>query len=161
MNETDRSATEDMSTADEEGVIAGGATPEDDAGKLQSFEREHVQKLRDEAASHRVRAERADALAARLATAQAALTGKLADATDLPCTADLLDDDGLVDEAELQAAVDDLVQRERHVSARRPTGDVRQGARLHPVVTAVGDQVQAENRTSRARRRGRPRARPC
>ena len=48
--------------------------------------RKSGQKLRDEAASHRVKAKRTDALNARLATAQAALTGKLADPTDLPST---------------------------------------------------------------------------
>ncbi len=86
-----------------------------------------VQKLRDEAAGHRVRAKRADALAARLVTAQAALTGKLADPTDLPFNDDLLDDDGLVDEAEVQAAVDGLIKRKPHLAARRPVGDIGKG----------------------------------
>ncbi len=95
----------------------------------ESFDREYVQKLRDEAAGHRVKAKRTDALNARLATAQAALTGNLADPTDLPFTDDLLDDDGLVDEARVTAAVDDLLKRKPHLAARRPTGDVGQGAR--------------------------------
>ncbi len=97
---------------------------------------EYVQKLRDEAAGHRVRAKRADALDARLATAQAALTGKLADPTDLPFTDHLLDDDGLVHEAKVQAAVDDLIKRKPHLAARRPTGNVGQGAR--PEAKEVG-----------------------
>ncbi len=62
-------------------------------------------------------------------TAQAALTGKLADPTDLPFTEDLLDDDGLVDDTKVQAAVEDLIKRKPHLAARRPTGDVGQGAR--------------------------------
>ncbi len=95
----------------------------------ESFDREYVQKLRDEAAGHRVKAKRTDALNARLATAQAALTGKLADPTDLPFTDNLLDDDGLVDEDKVRAAVDDLVKRKPHLAARRPTGNVGQGAR--------------------------------
>ncbi len=95
----------------------------------ETFDREYVQKLRDEAAGHRVKAKRTDALNARLATAQAALTGKLADPTDLPFTDDLLDDDGLVDEDKVHAAVEDLVQRKPHLAARRPTGNVGQGAR--------------------------------
>ncbi len=95
----------------------------------ETFDREYVQKLRDEAAGHRVKAKRTDALNARLATAQAALTGKLADPTDLPFTDDLLDDDGLVDEDKVHAAVEDLIKRKPHLAARRPTGEVGQGAR--------------------------------
>ena len=133
---TEHTDEQQQSTADEEGVVAGGATPQDDADEPQSFDREYVQKLRDEAAGHRVKAKRTDALNARLATAQAALTGKLADPTDLPFTDDLLDDDGLVDEDKVQAAVDELVKRKPHLAARRPTGNVGQGAR--PEVSEVG-----------------------
>lgn len=77
----------------------------------ETCDREYLQKLRDEAAGHRVKAERAEALAAVLVTAQAALTGKLADPTDLPFSDELLDEDGFVDEGKVQAAVDDLVKR--------------------------------------------------
>ncbi len=103
-----------------------------------AFDREYVQKLRDEAAGHRVKAKRADTLAARLVTAQAALTGKLADPTDLPFTDKLLDDDGLVDESKVQAAVEDLIKRKPHLAARRPTGDVGQGARLESPEIGLG-----------------------
>ena len=99
------------------------------ADEPETFDREYVQKLRDEAAGHRVKAKRAEALAAALVTAQAALTGKLADPTDLPFSDDLLDEDGHVDEQKVQAAVDELVKRKPHLAARRPRGDVGQGAR--------------------------------
>ena len=102
----------------------------------ETFDREYVQKLRDEAARHRVKAKRADALAASLVTAQAALTGKLADPTDLPFDEALLDEDGYVDESKVQAAVDELVKRKPHLAARRPRGDVGQGAR--PEVDDIG-----------------------
>jgi len=111
----------------------GGSSRED---VTETFDRDYVQKLRDEAASHRVKAKRTDALNARLATAQAAVTGKLADPTDLPFTDDLLDDDGLVDEYKVSAAIDELIKRKPHLAARRPTGDVGQGAR--PEVPEVG-----------------------
>ncbi len=107
-----------------------------------TFDREYVQKLRDEAAGHRVRAKRTDALNARLATAQAALTGKLADPTDLPFTDDLLDDDGLVDEDKVHAAVDDLLQRKPHLAARRPTGNVGQGARPETPEIGLADLLR-------------------
>lgn len=102
----------------------------------ETFDREYVQKLRDEAAGHRVKAKRSDALAAALVTAQAALTGRLADPTDLPFTDDLLDEDGLVDDEKVRAAVDALLERKPHLAARRPTGDVGQGAR--PEAEVVG-----------------------
>ncbi len=108
----------------------------------ETFDREYVQKLRDEAAGYRVRAKRTDALNARLATAQAALTGKLADPTDLPFTDDLLDDDGLVDEDKVRAAIDDLLQRKPHLAARRPTGDVGQGARPDPAPLGLADLLR-------------------
>ncbi len=62
-------------------------------------------------------------------TATAAATGKLADATDLPFSDDLLDEDGLVDSEKVQDAVEDLLARKPHLAARRPRGDVGQGAR--------------------------------
>ncbi len=121
-------------TADESHVVEPtGSTAEAPSTTVdtepETFDREYVQKLRDEAAGHRVKAKRTDALNARLATAQAALTGKLADPTDLPYDDALLDDDGLVDEDKVRAAVDALIERKPHLAARRPTGNVGQGAR--------------------------------
>lgn len=128
------SPTGDASTVpngDTSGAPSGAPDNASPTGEAQpeTFDLAYVQKLRDEAAGHRVKAKRADALNARLATAQAALTGKLADPTDLPFTEDLLDDDGLVDEAKVKAAVDELLERKPHLAARRPSGNVGQGAR--------------------------------
>lgn len=104
----------------------------------ETFDREYVQKLRDEAAGHRVKAKRADALAAALVTAQAAVTRRLADPTDLPYSDDLLDDDGLVDVDKVRAAVDELISAKPHLAARRPRGgDVGQGARPEPDDTGL------------------------
>ncbi len=132
MTETDPIKGETDETEPQEPAIAADAAPDE----AETFTREYVQKLRVEAAGHRVKAKRADALAARLVTAQAALTGKLADPTDLPFTEDLFDDDGLVDDTKVQAAVEDLIKRKPHLAARRPSGDVGQGAR--PEVPEVG-----------------------
>jgi len=111
--------------------VADDAEDVSESGHVEpeTFDREYVQKLRDEAAGHRVKAKRADGLAAALVTAQAALTGKMADPTDLPYDEELLDDDGVPDEAKVQAAVEDLLRRKPHLAARRPRGDVGQGAR--------------------------------
>ncbi len=132
---TETNPTEKTETDTEEPTAA---TAGDDAAPdvAETFTREYVQKLRDEAAGHRVKAKRADALAARLVTAAVALTGKLADPTDLPFTEDLLDDHGLVDDTKVQEAVEDLIKRKPHLAARRPTGDVGQGAR--PEIPEIG-----------------------
>jgi hypothetical protein len=111
-------------------------TVSDETVEQETFDRAYVQKLRDEAAGHRVKAKRADGLAAALVTAQAALTGRMADPTDLPYDEELLDDDGLVDNDKVTAAVEDLLRRKPHLAARRPHGDVGQGAR--PESSEVG-----------------------
>lgn len=69
----------DQTTDAPEDEPTGASAPDGAPDEPETFDREYVQKLRDEAAGHRVKAKRADALNARLATAQAALTGKLAD----------------------------------------------------------------------------------
>ncbi|MDA2893059.1 hypothetical protein PDG61_19210 [Mycolicibacterium sp. BiH015] len=93
-----------------------------------TFPREVVEKLRRESAGYRERAKtaeaRAEELARQLFTARVAATGKLADPTDLPYTAELLDDDDA-----LSAAVDSLTAAKPHLKARRVAGDAGQGVR--------------------------------
>jgi hypothetical protein len=62
----------------------------------------------------------------------AVLTGRPPDPADLPFADEVLDDDGLVDEDKVHAAVDDLISRKPHLTARRPMGKVGQGARPRP-----------------------------
>lgn len=78
----DQTETGPIETEAPTAAPTGDAAPEEP----ETLPREYVRKLRDEAAGHRVNAERAEALATRLVTAQATLTGELADATDLPFT---------------------------------------------------------------------------
>jgi len=89
--------------------------------------RAEVRRLRDENAATRQRAKRADSLAARLVTAHAAATGRLADPDDLPYDPALLDEDGLPDPERVTAAVDDLLNRKPHLASRTPRGDISQG----------------------------------
>ena len=88
------------------------------------FPREVVEKLRQENAKYRQRAQHADTLAERLHTELARATGKLADPTDLPFDPEHLDDPDA-----LAAAVDQLLTRKPHLAARRPAGDIGQGNR--------------------------------
>ncbi len=105
---------------DEVPAPGADAPPDDDP---ETFPREYVEKLRDESAKHRTRAQRADDLAARLHTALVSATGRLADPSDLPF------EESHVDDAEaLTAAIDELLTRKPHLASRRVTGDVGQGA---------------------------------
>ncbi|RYI24606.1 hypothetical protein EVU97_01970 [Dermacoccus sp. 147Ba] len=102
----------------------------DDPSGDETFPREYVEKLRKENADARVKAKRADDLAARLHTALVAATGRLADPSDLP-----FDDAHLEDADALNAAVDALLARKPHLASRRPVGSIGQGA------TAPADSV--------------------
>lgn len=97
-------------------------TPVQTTEDPETFPREYVVKLRDEAAKHRTRAQRADDLAHRLHGSLVAATGRLADPTDLAF------DEAHIDDADaLSAAIDDLLTRKPHLGSRRPVGDVGQG----------------------------------
>lgn len=104
---------------DERGDVDGSYDPSGD----ETFPREYVEKLRKENADARVKAKRADDLAARLHTALVAATGRLADPSDLE-----FDDAHLDDPNALNAAVDALLARKPHLASRRPVGSIGQGA---------------------------------
>jgi len=90
--------------------------------KPDSFPREYVEKLRDENAKYRQRAQQSDQLAQRLHTALVEATGALQDPSDLA-----FDESHLEDPEALQKAVDELLAAKPHLAARRPRGDVGQG----------------------------------
>ena len=91
--------------------------------EAEHFPREYVEKLREEAAKYRTRAQRTDDLAQRLHVALVAAKGRLADPTDLP-----FDDAHLEDDAALEQAIDNLLAAKPHLASRRPASvDVGQG----------------------------------
>jgi hypothetical protein len=114
--QTEETESLETTTSDETEEVQTEEEPE-------TFPREYVQQLRDEAAKHRTRAQRADDLAARLHTALVTATGRLADPSDLPFEESHLDD-----AAALTAAIDELLARKPHLASRRPAGDIGQGA---------------------------------
>lgn len=99
------------------------ATDENHDTDTDTFPREYVEKLRNEAAEHRTKAKDRDALAERLHTALTAATGRLADPSDLP-----YDQSHLDDPEALTAAIDQLLESKPHLATRKPHGDVGQGA---------------------------------
>ncbi|MCG7426033.1 hypothetical protein MHY20_00105 [Helcobacillus sp. ACRRO] len=100
---------------------SGENTTED---QPETFPREYVEKLRNEAAQYRTRAKRADEYAERLHVALVDATGRLADPTDLPFNPDHLEDTEALTEA-----IDALLERKPHLASRTPYGDVGQGIR--------------------------------
>lgn len=136
-------APETPPAGDQGGAPADGtpepAEPADD-DRREVFDRPYVDKLRKSEAAYRVRAKHAEELGARLVTAYAAATGKLADPTDLAYDAALCDDDGLPDPERVAAAVDALLEAKPHLATRRPVGDVGQGPRPgeQPSVSLAG-----------------------
>jgi imidazolonepropionase-like amidohydrolase len=97
-------------------------TPDAPDEQAETFPREYVEKLRQEAADARVRAKRADDYAQALFHARVAATGRLADPADLPFNADQLDDPDTLD-----AAIDTLLDTKPHLATRTPRGDIGQG----------------------------------
>lgn len=87
-----------------------------------TFPRDYVEKLRDENAKYRQRAQKADDLAHRLHNALTAATGRLADPSDLPYEESHLDDP----EA-LQRAIQELLAKKPHLGSRKPAGNIGQG----------------------------------
>ena len=115
-------------------------TPEQEE-EPDTFPRPYVEKLRDENAKYRQRAQRSDDLAQRLHEALVTATGRLQDPTDLP-----FDESHLDDPEALQAAVEDLLARKPHLASRRPFGDIGQG----PKTGDTGEVNLAELLRSRA-----------
>lgn len=107
----------------------------------ETFPREYVEKLRTEAADARIKAKRAEDYARRLQHALVGATGRLADPTDLP-----FDEANVMDEEQLNAAIDSLLETKPHLASRRPRGNIGQG----PVSTGDGTVSLAGLLRSRA-----------
>lgn len=123
--ETPGDATEEPTPTETPGDAPDAADEQDDPeDEAETFDRPYVERLRRENAEQRVRARRADDLAAALWSARVAATGRLADPTDLT----MPDDADPLDAEAVTTAIDELLERKPHLASRRPTGDVGQGA---------------------------------
>lgn len=117
---------EDQPIETEDGTAATEDQAEDTADTTEepdTFDRDYVEGLRRENGRYRQRAQRADQYAQRLHVELVKATGRLADPTDL-----VYDEAHLDDPDALAAAVEDLLARKPHLAARRPVGDIGQGA---------------------------------
>ena len=101
-------------------TVEDSSTDDEDSD---TFPREYVEKLRDENAKYRQRAQKADDLARRLHNALTEATGRLQDASDLP-----YDESHLDDPEALQRAIQELLEKKPHLGSRKPAGNIGQGA---------------------------------
>lgn len=135
MSDTEATSIENTKATEDEGNLPASledAVPTGDIPDIGTssdpeesilYKRADIEKLRQEAGKYRQRAHHADELAQRLHTELVRATGKLADPTDLPFSADhLADADTMVQ------AIEDLLTRKPHLASRRLTGDIGQGA---------------------------------
>lgn len=119
----DRHGSDDDSRVPDDHDSTEDQRGDDDHAEVEeTFPREYVEKLRDENAKYRQRAQRADDLAQRVHRLLVERTGRLADPDDLEFNEDHLDD-----EEALTAAVDTLLDAKPHLATRKPRGDVGQG----------------------------------
>jgi hypothetical protein len=79
------------------------------------FSKDYVSKLRDEAATYRVKAAKHDETKAQLFHERVKATGRLVNADELPYSEDLLNDADA-----LSAAVDTLLASKPYLAARKP-----------------------------------------
>ena len=119
VDEETQSDTESVNNTD----TPSEPTAEESTEEQDTFPREYVEKLRDENAKYRQRAQKADDLAHRLHNALTAATGRLQDASDLP-----YDESHLDDPEALETAISELLAKKPHLGSRKPAGNIGQGA---------------------------------
>lgn len=133
--EVEPDATEAASPATE-------PTPVETPEEPKVFDLEYVTKLRHEAAEARVKAKRADALAAQVVSALAASDGRLIDPDDLAFSDDMLTDEGMIDRDKVAEAITDLLARKPHLAARRPTRPLPQGVTSEPQAVSLHQMLR-------------------
>lgn len=107
-------------TETDDGAGAGeGDHPDHDAAAGDTFSREYVTTLREEAANHRTRA---TDLAHQLWVERVAALSLLADPTDLP-----YDAEALADPAAIRRQAEELLERKPHLRTRKINGRAGQG----------------------------------
>lgn len=92
-----------------------------------TFSAEYVKTLREEAAAHRVKAKRTDEANARLVQALAKADGRLIESSELMFSDELIDDQGIVSDDKVRAAIDSLIQAKPYLASRRPSTPMVQG----------------------------------
>jgi len=92
-----------------------------------TFSADYVKELRDEAASHRIKAKRVDDANLKLARALVEIDGRLVNPEEFTVTDELLDDNGIVDSIKVQAAIAELVTSKPYLSKSKAITPITQG----------------------------------
>lgn len=111
----------------------GATAPPEPAEEPQSFDADYVKDLRAKAAEARVKAKRADALAAQAVAAIVRADGRLIDADLVEFTEDLIGTDGLIDAGKVAEHIAALVQAKPYLRRQTPTTPISQGVLPEPV----------------------------
>lgn len=127
--ETEQENIVEETTSTNEEVVEQPAAEDDvqtdnegPAEEQDTFPRDYVEKLRDENAKYRQRAQQVDEYAERLHTALTASTGRLQDPSDLS-----FDQSHLDDPEALETAIQELLANKPHLASRKPSGNIGQG----------------------------------
>lgn len=112
------------------GTTPTDPTPETAQSEPDTFDREYVTQLREEAKDWRIKAAKSDELQARLHAELTKADGRLADWQDLP-----FDAEHLTDPQKHADAITDLLKAKPHYASRRPVpgSSIGQGQRGSPV----------------------------
>lgn len=141
----EQDTTDDTETPEDDAQDDSEGDPEDDTEETpegDTFPRAYVEKLRREAADARVKAGRAEELAAALWEARVTSLGRLADPTDLP----MPEDADPMDPEAVAAAVEELLARKPHLASRVPRGDVGAGVVSESAPFSLGGMIRAAAR---------------
>lgn len=114
--------TEEPTQSEDDRVEDVGAEDVEPTEDPDTFPRDYVEKLRDENAKYRQRAQQVDEYAERLHTALTAATGRLQDPSDLS-----FDQSHLDDPEALETAIQELLANKPHLASRKPSGNIGQG----------------------------------
>ena len=112
----------DIPQSPEEPAVEESTEDAEPTEEQDTFPRDYVEKLRDENAKYRQRAQQVDEYAERLHTALTASTGRLQDPSDLP-----FDQSHLDDPEALETAIQELIANKPHLASRKPSGNIGQG----------------------------------
>lgn len=100
-----------------------------DTGEPETFSAEYVKQLRQEAATHRIRAKRTDEANERMVRTIAEMDGRLINADEFALSDDMLDDDGIVDPSKVREAIGSLLDAKPYLAKRTPTTPLPMGVR--------------------------------
>jgi hypothetical protein len=103
--------------------------PVGEESEPETFSADYVKALREEAASHRVKAKKITDANERLVRTMIEMDGRLINPDDLPVSDEMLDEDGIADSRKVQEAIQSLLDDRPYLARRTPRAPLPQGVR--------------------------------